>query len=212
MIEKAIFDLDGTLLDTSPGILESVRYSIRKYGFPEPPIEELLTFVGPPLVDSYMRVCGCSREDAEKLTAAYREYYPTGPMFNARPYDGIFDMIGELKKRGLILSIATSKPTVFSSRVAARFGFDEFFSDLQGADLAGKLSKADLITACAGDTDPQKCVMVGDTQYDAEGAYIAGVPFIGVSYGFGDPEKMRKYPTVGTAERPADIARIIFGI
>ncbi|MBP5271088.1 MAG: HAD hydrolase-like protein, partial [Clostridia bacterium] len=151
MIEKAIFDLDGTLLDTSPGILESVRYSLGRYGFPEPPLDDLLTFVGPPLVDSYMRVCGCSREDAEKLTAAYREYYPTGPMFNALPYDGIYDILRELKGSGLILSIATSKPTVFSSRVAARFGFDRFMSGLEGADLAGVLSKADLIMACVRD-------------------------------------------------------------
>ena len=134
------------------------------------------------------------------------------PLFNARPYDGIYDMLDGLKKRGIILSVATSKPAVFSSRVIARFGFDRFMSGLEGADLAGVLSKADLIKACVGDADPQMCVMVGDTQYDAEGAYLAGVPFIGVSYGFGDPEKMRKYPTVETAERPADIARIISGL
>ncbi len=212
MTEKAIFDLDGTLLDTSPGILESVRFSLRKYGYPELSEEVMYTFVGPPLVDSYMRCLGCSREDAEKLTAAYREYYPTGPMFNAVPYGGIYDALAKLKNRGVVLSIATSKPAVFSSRVAARFGFDRYFSELRGADLQGKLSKADLIRACVGQTDPRGCVMVGDTQYDAEGAYEAGVPFIGVSYGFGDREKMKKYPTVGTADHPSEIAGFISGL
>lgn len=103
-----IFDLDRTLLDTNPGILESFRYASENLGYPELTMEQLLTFIGPPLSDSFIRCYGCDKEEADRLTATYREYYWDGALLNAKPYDGIFELCDELKERELRLAVATS--------------------------------------------------------------------------------------------------------
>ena len=204
-----IFDLDGTLLDTSPGILECVRYASEKLGYPELPHEKLLTFIGPPLKDSFMRCYGCDEAEAERLTATYREHYRKGALLNAIPYNGILELCETLKAAGVQLAVATSKPQAFSEQVLRHFGFDRYLDVIFGADMAGHLSKADLIRQCVGDKDPSACVMVGDTDYDAIGAQEANVPFLAVSYGFGNKEKMLSYPHIGIAEKPMDIIEIL---
>lgn len=202
-----VFDLDGTLLDTSPGIFESVRYATNALGYRELSQDELLSFIGPPLVDSFMRCYGCSEEEARRLTAAYRVHYPKGALLNARPYDGVFELCDELRKAGACLAVATSKPQVYSERILSHFGFE--FPIIHGADLKGVLTKTDLIRLCAQDSGASATVMVGDTEYDAEGARQAGVPFVAVTYGFGNREKMLACPHIGVAEAPLDVLHII---
>ena len=208
-MKTMIFDLDGTLLDTSLGIMESIRYASAKLGYPELPMEQLLTFIGPPLTDSFMRCYGCDKEKADLLTAAYREHYREGALLNAKPYDGILDVCRQLKERGLRLAVATSKPQMFSEQILHHFGFDGYMTEIHGADLEGRLSKTDLIRLCVGNSDPSDCIMVGDTEHDARGAMEASVPFIGVSYGFGNLKEMKQYPMIGVAKAPSDILRII---
>ena len=211
-LKAAIFDLDGTLLDTSPGILECVRCVADQQGYPSLPLDQLLTFIGPPLKNSFMRCYGCSEEEADRLTAAYRAHYREGALLHAEPYAGIYEVCDALKANGITLAVATNKPNVFSERILRHFGFDRYLSEIRGVDMAGKLSKADLIRLCvesAGDGDPAKCVMIGDSEYDAKGANEAGVPFIGVSYGFGNIDEMERYPCIGIAATPLEILGII---
>ena len=203
-MKRIIFDLDGTLLDTSPGILESVRYAAEIMGYPELPMEKLYTFIGPPLRDSFMRCYGCDRAEAEGLTAEYRKHYREGALLNAKPYDGILELCEALRGAGYQLSVATSKPQVFAEQILHHFGFDKYMDQICGADLEGKLTKADLIRRCIGDRNPSACIMVGDTEYDAKGAQEAGISFIGVRYGFGNLDEM--YPM---ADTPLDVLRII---
>ena len=202
-----IFDLDGTLLDTSPGIIECVKYAAKELGFPELTLAELRSFVGPPLRDSFRRCYGCSKEDAEKLTAAYRAHYREGALLNAEPYEGIFEVCEKIKGKGIQIAVATSKPQQFAEQVLRHFGFDQYVSILHGADLEGTLQKADLISACVKDANvlPKQCLMVGDTEHDAKGAQQANVPFLAAGYGFGVRERMLRYPVLGVAETPADI-------
>ena len=206
-----IFDLDGTLLDTSPGILESVAYATESFGYPPLSQEQLLSFIGPPLNDSFQRCYGCEWEEAAKLTAAYREYYPKGAMLRAEPYEGIFDVCRSLRSRDIVLAVATCKPQQFSERILQHFGFDRYLSVIHGADMEGRLTKADLIRLCVDDAEAraEQCVMVGDTEHDAKGAFEAGVPFLAVSYGFGHREEMLKYPNIGVAGTATEILEII---
>ena len=204
-----VFDLDGTLLDTSPGILECVRYASERLGYPELPNGQLLTFIGPPLKDSFMRCYGCDEEAAVKLTAAYREHYRKGALLKAIPYDGILHLCETLKEAGIQIAVATSKPQVFSEQILSHFGFDRYLNAINGADLEGHLSKSDLIRHCIGDNAPASCVMVGDTEYDAVGAKETGIPFIFAGYGFGNKEKMLGYPSIGVADKPMDILKIL---
>ena len=204
-----IFDLDGTLLDTSPGIIESVKYATEKLGYPPLSQDTLLSFIGPPLQDSFMHCYGCTRAKTEELTDAYREHYRAGALLHATPYDGIFKLLEKLRSAGFITSVATSKPQTFAEQILAHFDFH--FHTIHGVDFAGKLGKADMIRLCIADADaaPSECFMIGDTEHDARGAKEAGVPFVGVSYGFGNPEEMKKYPSLGTAETPMHVWRIL---
>ena len=204
-MDCVIFDLDGTLLDTSPGIMESVRFAAEKHGYPHLTDTQLRTFIGPPLTDSFIRCYGCNDEEAKKLTAAYREHYRDGALLNAKPYDGIFELCEKLKKRGYRLAVATSKPQVFSERILNHFGFE--IQIIHGADMDGKLTKTDLIHLCMKDFGVNRAVMIGDTKHDAKGAEKAGVPFIAVTYGFGNTEEMLKYPYIGIADTPLDILK-----
>jgi len=168
---------------------------------------QLRTFIGPPLTDSFMRCYSCNDEEAEKLTAAYREHYREGALLNAKPYDGIFELCAELENCGCTLAVATSKPQEFSKRILDYFGFT--FSVICGADMGGKLTKADLIRECVTKTRADYAFMIGDTEHDARGAMEAGVQFIAVSYGFGNPDEMSKYPHIGVADSPIDVLQII---
>ena len=210
-IQCVIFDLDGTLLDTSPGITECVRYAGEKLGYPSLSEEQLLSFIGPPLQDSFMRTYGCDRSQAEALTAAYREHYRKGAILKAKPYDGMETLLAALGQRGLCAAVATGKPQMYAEQILRNFELDRFFRVIHGEDLEGKLKKSELIRLCAEDTGVpcEQCVMIGDTEYDARGAKDAGVPFIGVSYGCGDPAEMAKYPSSGIVGTPMDVLKIL---
>ena len=207
----AIFDLDGTLLDTSPGIFESVCYAAQKLGYPQLSREQLQRFIGPPLKASFQRCYGCNDMAADRLTAAYREHYREGAMLHAMPYKGVFSLCESLYNLGMQVAVATSKPQLFADLILRHFGFNQYLTCVHGADLAGRLNKADLIRACAEDVNvfPEECVMIGDTEHDGRGALEAGVPFIVAGYGFGHPEEMAKYPCIGVANAPLEILHII---
>ena len=206
-MECVIFDLDGTLVDTSPGIMESVRFAAEKHNYPHLTDNQLRTFIGPPLTGSFMRCYGCNDEEVKKLTDAYREHYREGALLNAKPYDRIFELCTELEKHGYRLAVATSKPQAFSERILYHFGFA--FPIICGADLEGKLKKADLIRLCVTKAGADRAFMIGDTEHDARGAREAGVPFIAVSYGFGNPDEMMRYPHIGVAGSPMDVLQIL---
>lgn len=207
----AIFDLDGTLLDTSPGIFESVCYAAQKLGYPQLSREQLQRFIGPPLKASFQRCYGCNDMAADRLTAAYREHYREGAMLYATPYEGVFSLCESLYNLGILIAVATSKPQLFSELILRYFGIDRYLACVHGADLAGRLKKTDLIRACMEDAKafPEECVVIGDTEHDARGAQDVGVQFIVAGYGFGCPEEIAKYPCIGVAKVPLEILHII---
>ena len=206
-----IFDLDGTLIDTSPGIFESIVYSTEKLGYTRLSQSQLDSFIGPPIRDSFLRCYACDEAEANLLTAAFREQYLGGAMYNAVPYEGIIELCRKLKESGSRIAVATNKPQSASEKVLRHFGFGQYLSHVHCADAAGIVKKSDLIGACVNDaeTDLSQCVMIGDTEHDAKGAMEAGVPFLAVSYGFGSIEDMMKYPHIGIADKPADIYGIL---
>ena len=208
-----LFDLDGTLLDTSEGIVESVRWAAERLGWPALSQSQLLSFIGPPLTVSFRRCYGCDAEQAAALTAAYREHYREGAMFRARPYDGIVSVCETLLQRGCATAVATSKPEVFAKQVLQKFDMDRLFTVIHGADMGGSLSKADVIRLCLEELGaaPSECLMVGDTQHDAAGAQELGVPFLGVTYGFGNLSEMHTAPHVALVNAPLEILDVVFG-
>lgn len=214
--KAAAFDLDGTLLDTSVGVLASVRYTIEKFGF-EPLTEtQLKTFIGPPIQNSFARQYNLQGDILQEIATVFRDRYKEVDLLKAIPYEGIYDVFQTLNDHGIKPVIATYKRQDYATIILKHFHFDDYTDIMYGADHENKLKKKDIIEMAlkdAGITDYSDAVMIGDSDNDAIGADAIGTDFIGVTYGFGfkSHEDIMKFPSVGCADTPDEIANIILG-
>lgn len=210
--EAVLFDLDGTLLDTSEGILKSVKETIECYGLKELPEEELLKFIGPPIEWSFEGKCGVTGDKLAEVTNHFRDRYSNHNLLLAKPYDGIFEFLSFLKDRGIPIGIATYKKQDYAEKLLIATGFTKYTECIFGSDYGGKLLKKDIIRMCIEALnvgDPSRVLMVGDSCHDAGGAKLAGAPFAGVSYGFGfgkfGGEDINEFEHVFYADHPMDM-------
>lgn len=211
-----VFDVDGTLLDTSEGVIESVKYTIKKHKLKELDDITLKTFIGPPIQDSFARVYGLSGEILQELATTFRNQYKNVDLLKAVPYDGIYDLIQELLDVGIKVAIATYKRQDYATAIMRHFGFDKYTDIIYGADHENKLKKRDIIEMAlkdSGVTDYKDAVMVGDSDNDAIGAESIGTQFIGVTYGFGfkKDEDVKKFKNIGVAHACLEVASFIIG-
>ena len=212
--DAAIFDLDGTLLDTAEGVTGSIRYVIETLGLAPLSEEMLRSFIGPPIQNSFARIYGFDKERAAHAAAIFRERYSRDGLLRAGVYDGIKDTIVKLKEAGIGCAVATYKRQDYTDRLLGHFGFDRICDRICGSDPEGKLTKRDIIENAIrslGISDYSRAVMIGDSDNDALGAAAINVPFIAVTYGFGFLTKSdaAKFDNVGIADSPEDILRII---
>lgn len=183
-----LFDLDGTLTDPMVGITKSVQYALKKYGIIEEDLWNLTKFIGPPLSQSFRNFYGFSEEESHRAVEYYREYFaPTGKFENV-VYDGIPEMLAELKEAGFVLAVATSKPEVFAKDILEHFNLDQYFDFIGGALLHGRTDKAEVVSYVLENlkADKETTVMIGDREHDVLGAAKNGLNSIGVLYGYGD--------------------------
>ncbi len=187
-----IFDLDGTLLDTTEGVLNAVRYAIDVCGLAPLPEERLTAFIGPPIQDSFRSAYGIEDTDRlQEIAGVFRERYKERELYKAVPYPEIFDTCQRLRDAGIMLTVATYKREDYAKDIIRHFGFDSYMTAVYGADHENRLKKADIIQKCLRLLDGEQrsgisgAVMAGDTVNDSAGAKQAGVDFIGVLYGFG---------------------------
>lgn len=190
-----LFDLDGTLLDTKPGVLGSVKKTFDELSLPLPNDERLEKFMGPPLDQCFMDVCGLDAETTVIATKVFRRFYEGGGLFNARPYDGIPELLSALKSNGRRLFVATSKYELFAERVIRHFELDGFFDKIAGApkDIEKPWLKKDSIKRALegfSDANSSNTVIIGDRKFDAEGAKEAGIDSIGVLFGYGKSDEL----------------------
>lgn len=214
-IDNIIFDLDGTLLDTTEGVVESAKYAVKSLGYMELPYETMLNFVGPPIQDSFIKYYGCSKYEAQEAAELFRNYYKSQALLKAVPYDGIFKLCKDLQRSGRKMAVATYKREDYAVTLLKHFGFDIYFTSMHGADNNNVLKKADILDMCISELGGSKenVVLIGDTEHDALGAEQTNIKFIGVTYGFGFKSKVdvEKYKNIGTANNPNSILRIIIG-
>lgn len=185
--DVAVFDVDGTLLDTTEGIVEAVKYTIRQFGLSELSETELLTFIGPPVQDSFVRFYGLDSVKVQELTTCFRNRYKDYELFKAKPYEGIHDVLDTLKRQRVRIAVATYKRQDYAEEILKHFKFDRYIDVYGGADHHNKLKKVDIIVKCMkelGVTDYSNVVMIGDSSHDAIGASNIDMDFIGVTYGF----------------------------
>ena len=141
-----LFDLDGTISDTKPGIMNSVRYSLNALGYEAPQLDELERFIGPPIRKSFMDFFGFSEALTEEAVTKYREYYATKGLYENELYPGIKQLLSTLAEEGRALAVATTKAEVYAARILDFLGISRYFSFVAGSELDGRRSdKAELI-------------------------------------------------------------------
>lgn len=201
-MKDLLFDLDGTITDPALGITNSVQYALKEYGIQEE-YQNLLKFIGPPLIDSFKEFYGFSQEKAEAAVRKYREYFSEKGLFENKVYPGMEEFLQQLKKDGYCLSIATSKPEKFAKEIIEHFALDLYFDFIFGASMDSTRSKkGDIIAYALKEleiTNKDEVIMIGDRMHDIIGAHENGLKAIGVLYGYGDCQEMKEYQADGIA-------------
>lgn len=190
-----ILDLDGTILNTSKGIFDSIKYVIKSMNLENLDENILKKFVGPPVVDSFQKYCGLDKDKAMEATKLYRNYYWEKGMFEANIYDGIEEFINILKNNNIKLAVATLKREDQAIAILKHFGLYDKFDVVVGVDEFNTRKKKDTILIAMNQLEckeKSKVLMIGDTLHDFEGAEKACVDFVGITYGFGF-KKNKKY-------------------
>ncbi len=192
----ALFDLDGTLSESGEGILDSVRKIFEETGRPLPDEKTLGTFIGPPMYDS-LRRCGFSHDEAEDGVTIYKRNFLASGIYKNKLYPGMMELLAALKENGVTLGVATTKYYPFAERIIGMLGTDRLFDFVGGAtadtERRTKAKVIDYTLENLGCTDKSRAVMIGDTKYDAEGAALTGLDFIGCLYGYGTRAEMEKF-------------------
>jgi phosphoglycolate phosphatase len=209
MPDVVLFDLDGTLSDSAPGILASLRHAFVVNGLP--PLDEAteLALLGPPFYESLPPLVG--DVPLADVIAAYRTHYGAGAMFDARAYDGVPVLLSALSNRGVRLAVATSKPERYAIPIVERLGLAERFETIGGDDLAGSRNSKALVIEHVLERlgRPRDVVMVGDRAHDVEGARAHGLPCIGAAWGYGVPGELEAARPDHICARPLDVLDIL---
>ena len=194
--QNIFFDLDGTLTDPYIGITNSIFFSLEYYPeLAKPEREALKPFIGPPLYASYMEFFGMDEQTANEAVEHYREYYRPKGVLECSLYDGISELLKDLKASGKKVYLATSKPEGFAIQILEHFKMSQYFDGIYGSTLDGsRVKKEDVLAYALAESGAETSlsVMVGDTVFDVTGALQNEIPCIGVSYGYGEKDTMEK--------------------
>ena len=186
-----IFDLDGTITDPKVGITTCAKFALKEMGYEQHAEQELTWMIGPPLLNTFIKITGCDEAEGQRLIAKYRERYSVSGVHENTLYPGIENLLKHLKESGKILAIASSKPTLFVEQILDDFNLKEYFDVVQGSDMAGKhVEKEDVLKIALsklGITENRelyKAVMIGDRKFDILAAKSFGMKSIAVTYGY----------------------------
>lgn len=212
-MKAVLFDLDGTLIDSFEGIAKSAQYALRRFGINEENLENLRPFVGPPLVESFQKWYGLSKEQAIEATDIYRERYRPIGILECSLYPGVEECIRTLKAEGYQIGMASSKPEEFCRRILEHFGLLDLFDDVVGATFDRRIdTKEEVLNEVLrrwSDIPKDQMCLIGDTMFDLVGAKKIGIDCIAVSYGFGNAKEMLQNGAVAICDRMADLPELI---
>ena len=193
-----LFDLDGTLTDSGEGIMKTAWMTLESYGIHVDDWHSLRHFMGPPLQESFREFYGFDLEKSIEARDRFRERYNTTGLFENRVYEGIPELLRELKNRGVRMMVATSKPEPTSLRVLDHFDLTKYFGVIVGSEMGGKRDrKADVIEEVfrrAGISPEERdgVLMVGDRKHDVLGAKEAGIDSLGTYSGYAPPGELEE--------------------
>lgn len=189
MIKAVIFDFDGTVADSSEGIMESALRTVETIGYDRSLYTEdyLKRFIGPPLRDCFRITFSVPEERIEECVKTYRDFYNSDGMFRMKPYDGMKELLYSLRAMGIKTAVATNKMEELAVRCIKYLRMEDAFDSINGPLVDGGMTKAEVILNAVKSLGVEKdeVIMVGDTSNDEVGAGKAGVDFIAVGWGFG---------------------------
>ena len=210
MFEYYFFDLDGTLTDSSLGIINSYKYALTKLSLKVPEDFCLRKYIGPPLLEVFQKDYGMDKLEADNAVKVYREYFSTKGIFENKVYPEIEEMLKKLKEKGKKLLVATSKPEKYAKIIIEYFHLDEYFDYICGSNGdESRSEKAQVIEYAlktCGNPDKSKVLMIGDRNYDVIGAKANGIKSCGVLFGFGSKEELEKAGADFIVESPFQLA------
>jgi phosphoglycolate phosphatase len=203
-----LFDLDGTLSDSAPGILSSLKAAFADNGVPWVDDATARTLLGPPFWHSLPPLVGEDRLDA--VVDSYRKHYVDGrALFDARRYDGMLEVLQTLSQRPVRLAVATSKPEIHAAEIVEFLGLTSFFETIGGDTLDGGLDSKALVVGEVlrrlGEPDPATVLMIGDRSHDVLGSAAHGIGCAGVLWGYGSRTELIEAGARHLCERPGDL-------
>ncbi|MGG0707243.1 HAD family hydrolase [Bacillus paramobilis] len=194
MYTTFLFDLDGTLTDPKEGIVNSVLYALKQLGIEELHASELESFIGPPIQQSLVERYNMNEGEVERAVFYFREYLKQRGLLENNVYEGIPNLLKQLKDTGNRLFIATSKPTIFAEQVIEHFQLTNYFEGIIGSNLDGTRIKKEEIIAHILQTNEElnkeEIVMIGDRKHDIIGANYNGIASVGILYGYGSETEL----------------------
>lgn len=204
-----LLDLDGTLIDSQPGILASCRAALRALGHEPEPSLDVSAVIGPP-IDDVMRLILESYHDdrVTEAVAAYRADYGVNGLFESTLYPGIAQALHAMQQAGAQLLVATSKRTMFARRILEHLDLTAIFSGIHGSEPHGRLDhKPELISYILSQhaLQPKDCVMVGDRRYDVAGAHANKMRAVGVLWGYGSRDELETAAADDLVAEPVDL-------
>lgn len=198
MVTYLLFDLDGTLTDPKEGITRCVQYALKFFGIDEPDLDRLTRFIGPPMIHSFKEFYHFDEDKARAALEKYRERFNTVGIFENGVFEGIPQMLKELKAHGKIVALATSKPEIQAVRILEKYGLKQYFDVVVGSELDGtRGEKADVIREVfarlnLASSKQGQALMIGDRKYDIIGAKACGLHSVGVRFGYAEENELEK--------------------
>ncbi|MET4702657.1 HAD hydrolase-like protein [Frigoribacterium sp. UYMn621] len=210
-----LFDLDGTIIDSAPGITASLAWTFERLGRPVPSPAELLAYVGPPILDSFRDLAAMTVAEAHHALDVYRPHYLQTGVFNSSVYPGVPTLLKRIHQSGIPMSLATSKPELPATTALDFYGLARYFTVITGASEDEVRSrKADVVAEAlrrlaALGADISRPVMVGDREHDVHGAAEHGVPTVFVEWGYGAVAE--QIGTIGVAATAQELGTLLLG-
>ena len=207
-----LFDLDGTLVDSRPGIVAAINATLRALGEPEQPEEALVARIGPPLHDTWAELLRRPVEDVEEVVVAYRDRYAALMLDGTHVYAGVERLLEQLSGQGHLLAVATSKAQPLAVALLEHLGLDGFFGVVRGPVPPSTEEKAATVGRALeglGLTTGAGAVLVGDRHHDVSGGHAHGLRVIGAGWGYGSPGELDAAGAEAIAAEPLGVAPLL---
>jgi phosphoglycolate phosphatase len=216
MTSSVLLDLDGTLIDSYPGISASCLAALRALGHEPDETLDVRHAIGPPLEDVMQILLQAYGDDrVDEAIAAYRQHYGESGYLGSVPYPGIGESLAEMQRSGLRIYLATSKRVIFASRILDHLKFAAYFDGIYGSVPGGELDhKPELLAHVLSKhgLSPSRSLMVGDRRHDISGAHSVGMRGLGVLWGYGTRDELETAGADQLVDSPADLARTVLSM